>query len=108
MIYRQQDPNGDYQLNQFLKDSPETVGQAVKTRLLLWLGEWAFDTSDGTPYIEDIFGMNTNYDLEIKNRILGTENVLDILDYSSKVDVNRNLTVTATINTAFGVTTLST
>jgi hypothetical protein len=108
MIYRQLDSNHDYQLNKFLKDSPETVGQAVKTRLLLWLGEWSFDTSDGTPYLEDIFGVNTNYDLEIQNRILGTDNVLEILDYSSKIDTNRNLTVTTRLNTTFGVTTIST
>ena len=106
MIYRALDSNGDYQLGVMLQNTPKTVGQAVKTRLLLWKSEWFMNTDDGTPYYQDILGHNTNYDLQIKSRILGTPNVLEILDYSSSV-VNRNLSVNCKINTAYGVVNLS-
>lgn len=101
MIYRQLDANGDYQLGAFLANTPETVGQAVLTRLLLWRGEWFLDTADGTPYMQDILGHRTNYDLEIQTRILGTPGVVEITDYSSSV-VNRKLSVACTLKTIYG------
>lgn len=107
MIYRQLDANGDYQIGQFLSNSPEAVAQAVKTRLLLWQGEWFLDTSDGTPYMQGILGHNRNYDFAIKSRILSTPNVTEIVSYSSNVSPNRALSVTCSINTAYGQATVS-
>ena len=107
MIYRALDQNGDYLLGQFLSNSPATVAQAVLTRLELWRGEWFLDVTDGTPYMQDILGRNTNYDLEIQNRILSTIGVLEITSYSSSV-VNRTLSVQATINTIYGAATIGT
>ena len=104
MLYRAQDANGDYQLGQWLSGA-EAVAQAVLTRLLLWRGKWFMDTSDGTPYMQDILGHGTNYDLEIKARILGTPNVTEITSYSSSVN-NRSLSVQCTLNTAYGAITL--
>lgn len=105
MNYRQLDANGDYQLGIFLSNSPATVAQAVQTRLLLWRGEWFLDVTDGTPYMQDILGHSTNYDLEIQDRILGTPGALEITSYSSSV-VNRSLSVQCTINTLYGVVSL--
>jgi hypothetical protein len=104
--YRKLDENGDYSLGVWLINSPETVGQAVKTRLLLWRGEWFMNKSEGTPYMQDILGHNTNYDLQIKARILGTQGVKEIIDYSSNV-ADRNLSVSCKISTNYGVITLS-
>ena len=106
MLYRQLDSNGDYQLGAFLSNTPATVAQAVQTRLLLWRGEWFLDVTDGTPYMQDILGHGTNYDLEIQDRILSTPGVLEITKYSSSV-VNRALKVTCTLNTVYGVVTAS-
>ena len=103
MMYRALDGNGDYQIGVFLLNSPAAVGQAVITRLLLWTGEWFLDVTDGTPWLQDIIGNNTNYDFEIQSRILDTPGVTDIVSYSSSV-VNRRLSVTATINTLYGQT----
>lgn len=103
MKYRALDANGDYVLGAFLSNTPEAVAQAVKTRLALWMGEFFMDTSDGTPYYQDILGHNTNYDLEIQDRILGTTGVSEIVSYSSSV-VNRALSVTCTISTIYGTT----
>ena len=100
MIYRQLDSNGDYQLGAFLADSPACVAQAVQTRLNLWAGEWFLDVTDGTPYMQDILGRNTNYDFEIKARILNTPGVVAITDYTSTV-TNRALSVQCVIQTAY-------
>jgi len=106
MRYRALDTDGDYQLGVTLTDSPEAVGQAVRTRLLLWKGEWFMNNKDGTPYMQGILGHNTQYDLEIKARILGTKGVKEILNYSSSV-INRALSVQCTLNTIYGAVNLN-
>jgi hypothetical protein len=107
MIYRTLDANGDYVIGRTLVDSPEAVAQAVKTRLLLWQGEWFLDITDGTPYMQGILGHNRNYDFAIKARILNTPGVTEITSYSSGISPNRALSVTCTINTAYGPATVS-
>lgn len=86
-------------------DSPECVGQSVRTRLLLMQGEWFLDVTEGTPYGSAIFGKNTGdlYDLAIQQRVLETEGVTSLEAYSSSLDpVTRLLTADMTINTRFG------
>ena len=107
MNYRTLDSNSDYQLGQFLTDSSAAVGQAVYTRLLLWTNEWFLDLGDGTPYATLIMGFGTNYDFEIKQRILQTPGVLEIESYYSSISPLRRLTVTATIDTIYGTTTVT-
>src|SRR5512138_1652145 len=114
MRYRKLDANGDYTLgsgSDFLRDSPEAVAQAIKTRLALWAGEWFLDITDGTPWKESILGKRVNGknpDAAIKQRILGTQGVTEITSYSSSFDGNtRALTVTATISTQYGAATIT-
>lgn len=103
---------GDYQFGlsdaQFFVNSPEAVAQAVRTRLELHTGEWFLDLLEGTPYETKILGEGTQsvYDQTIQERILGTEGVVAIADYSSVLDENRKLTVSATITTIYGNTTI--
>jgi len=112
MRYRQLDANGDYMLGQnaFLVNSPQAVAQAVQTRLALWLGEWFIGVTDGTPWDQQILGKNLtgrNPDAAIKQRILSTPGVTEIVSYSSNFDGNaRTLSVNATINTVYGQTTI--
>jgi hypothetical protein len=108
------DSSGDYTLgsgSDFLKDSPDAVAQAVMTRLKLWKSEWFVDTSDGTPYMQDVLGkrfQRSNPDSAIKSRILGTPGVTEITSYDSTFDGNtRAFSVTATINTFYGAATIS-
>lgn len=108
MLYRTLDTNGDYQLGHFLKNSPETVGQAVLTRLKLWAGEWFLDTTYGTPYYQDILGRYTRYDLELQTVILETVGVTEIVSYSSSLSADRQLSVYAVINTTYGQTVIQT
>ncbi len=109
MRYRKLDENGDYVIGggetDFWIDVPQTVAQSVMTRLLLWEGEWFLDTTDGTPYSQEIlgYGNSTLRDMAIKSRILDTSGVTSINDYESSVDpVTRALIVSCTIQTAYG------
>lgn len=112
MRYRQQDANGDYVFgvgSQFLVDSPEAVAQAIKTRLLLLTKEWFLDFKEGMAYDPKILGHNTHgtRDAEIQSRILGTSGVVSIDAYSSTVDGDRHMVVTATVTTSYGQLQLS-
>lgn len=111
MRYRPLDSNGDYTIGQnFLVNSPAAVAQAIKTRLLLWVGEWFLDTSEGTPWPTQVLGprANTNPDAVIKQRILGTPGVTSIINYSSNFNGgNRTLTVSATVQTQYGIATIT-
>ncbi|GMG90652.1 hypothetical protein Cmtc_18720 [Cupriavidus sp. TKC] len=113
MRYRKMTADGDYQFGgqqaDFYKDSPEAVGQAVLTRLRLLRGEWFLDKTEGMPWATEVLGKYTSgtYDAAIRQRILGTQGVREIAAYSSSLDSEkRHLSVTATINTIYGTTTV--
>jgi len=113
MKYRKLDSKGDFTLGtgtDFYQNVPAAVGQAVQTRLRLFTSEWFLDSTEGTPWRTDVLGKYTaqSYDSVIKARILGTQGVRQIRDYSSSVDpVKRSLSVAATIDTIYGSTSLN-
>lgn len=92
MRIRAMTSSGDYQWGNsqldFLVDSSAAVAQLVRTSLLLWLGEWSFDTSQGMPWLESVLGKHSkeNADLAIQNYVLGIDGVIDITEYSSTVN----------------------
>lgn len=115
MRYRRLSSDGDYTFGQgsanFLVNSPECVAQAVKTRLLLWQGEWFLDKTSGTPWSQSILGIRTNptYDLVIQNRVLETKGVISIDEYESFLDgKTRHVSVNMLITTTFGQTRVQT
>ncbi|CDG96950.1 conserved hypothetical protein [Xenorhabdus bovienii str. puntauvense] len=112
MRYRREDNNGDYSFGQgdntFLINSPEAVAQAVKTRLNLWRGDWFLDTAAGTPYREAVLEKNYSSAMAIREHVLGTEGVTEIILLDAKRDPDtRKITLTATINTRYGKTTVT-
>lgn len=114
MRYRTLDKNGDYVvgrgLAEILYNVPAAVGQAVKTRLLLERGEWFLDVTEGTPYHTEILGMGTKAtaDAAIRERILDTQGVTEIVAYNSVYNPDqRTFNVTATINTIYGEATIT-
>ncbi|MEQ1964662.1 hypothetical protein ABLB69_16150 [Xenorhabdus khoisanae] len=112
MRYRREGSNGDYSFGQgdntFLINSPDTVAQAVKTRLNLWLGDWFLDVAEGTPYREAVLEKNYSGVMAIRERILGTEGVTEIISLSTiRNPDTRKITITATINTRYGRTTVT-
>lgn len=109
MKYRKLDANGDHTFGNgnadFWKDTPEAVGQAVLTRLRLWLGEWFLDFTEGTPYQQGVLGKNnqTNADAVMRARILETQGVTAITAFSSTLNRDlRTYAVSATIDTVYG------
>ena len=114
MIYRKLDASGDYsfghQTANFYTNIPDAVAQAVKTRLGLFQGEWFLDTGAGTPYSSQILGAGTiaYYDRAIQDVILGTQGVTSLTAYSSSLNATtRAASVTATINTVYGIATIT-
>ncbi|EPU9086289.1 hypothetical protein ACV0PS_003690 [Enterobacter hormaechei] len=114
MRYRREDENSDYTFGQgddtFLVNSPECVAQAVKTRFELWKGQWFLDATEGTPYIQSVLGKQRPevYSLAIRDRISTTPGVLSILSFDTVNNGNtRRVTFTASINTIYGKTTVT-
>ncbi|WP_142850931.1 hypothetical protein [Telmatospirillum sp. J64-1] len=109
MKYRRLSADRDYVMGRgeadLLTDTPETVAQAVATRLRLLAGEWFLDLRDGTPYAPAVLGRHTavSYDLAVRERILGTPGVRAIAAYESALDPeSRRLTVAVTVDTIYG------
>lgn len=93
MRIRAMDASGDMTFGSgarnFLANTPAAVGQLVKTRLLLRLGEWFIDTSAGVDWANKILGRNTGAtrDRELRRVILRTEGVVSIVtgSYASEL-----------------------
>ena len=91
----------------FLVDSPACVAQLILTRLLLFQGEYFLDLTEGTPWMQGVLGVGTKgvYDLVIQQRILATQGVTGIVNYSSLLTgSNRKLSVTVQVQTQYGQT----
>ena len=107
MKVRKLTADGDYRLGHgdrdFFVDTPEGIAQNVMTRLALWQGQWFINTSEGTPWLQQILGKHHVVDQVIKSRILDTPGVLAISSYESILNPDtRSMTITATIDTEYG------
>lgn len=76
----------------------DDVAQRIRTRLLMLLGEWFLDTSDGTAYFQKILVKDPNLTLiraEILVRVRETPGVTGVSSIELDFDrVRRSLTVT--------------
>lgn len=111
MRYRKLAPGGDYSFGNgqldFYRDVPQAVGQAVQTRLLLWLGEWYLNIASGTLYMQGILGKKSEAQANatIQKRVISTQGVTDYQNYESTLNANtRNLTVRFDLDTIYGPT----
>ena len=93
----------------FLADV-QAVGQAVLTRLNLFLAEWWSDLQDGTPYWQKILGPGANLrqqqaiSLILQQRILGTPYVLSVSNVQFAFNAaTRVFAFYAEVKTQFGV-----
>lgn len=114
MRYRRLDEDGDYSFGQsasnMLINTPETVGQAIDTRLGLFVGEWFADTTDGTDWFGKLLGHGATelYALELRQRVLETPGVTRIISFTPTFDPNkRQLEVEMLVDTLFGQTSLT-
>jgi len=108
MRIRKTDENGDmvfgHGLQDFWIDVPDAPALAVTYRLGMELGAWWLDLSAGTPWQTQVLGMRTTFtrDPVIRSRILGTDGVLNIVDYSSDLARDtRAFSVNVVINTVY-------
>lgn len=119
MKYRRLDINHDYVFgsgkSDYLSDV-DAVAQAIKTRLLLFLGEWWEDQEDGLPMWQSILGVmgakQETVDRLIQERIMNTQGVVNGVMtnvvtgisslYSSLNRDTREYSFYAEINTVFG------
>lgn len=94
----------------FLINSPESVAQVVETYLRLWLGEWYLNVNDGTPWLEGVFGYNSQEEADqtLISTILGIQGVQNLSNWQSTVNpVDRSyVSVSATLDTIYGKTQL--
>lgn len=111
MRYRKLTATGDYSFGggqrDFYRDVPDAVGQAVMTRLLLWLGEWFLDTDEGTPFMVGILGKHSRElaNVTIQNRALQTQGLTDLSNYESAIDPDtRGMSASFLIDTIYGPT----
>lgn len=111
MRYRKLTVDGDYSFGSgqldFYRDVPEAVAQAAKTRLLLWVGEWFLDITEGTQYMLGILGKHakTTADSTIQDRVQKTQGMVNIESYESVVNPDtRAISAEMTINTIYGPT----
>lgn len=108
MRYRALGPTGDYQIGRgsanFLINSSAAVAQSVQTRLKLWQGEWFLDITQGTPWLQNVFGKFAKLvaDMAIRARVLATQGVTGISAYQSTFDpVKRTFSIVMSITTVF-------
>jgi hypothetical protein len=110
MRVRELDANNDYQFgtsgSKFLINTPLAVAQLVLSRLRLNVGEWFLDLSDGLDLSQIIGYTEDTRDLTIRNRILDTPGVQQIVAYASYLDNKRRFSVICTIDTIYGQTSL--
>lgn len=109
MRYRSLNADGDMTAgqggNNFL-EGRGAVAQAIKTHVMLFLGEWWENADDGLPFFERIARAYGNEalqraDLELRSRVASTTGVTKITSWSSELN-NRKFTVECTVETPYG------
>ena len=66
-----------------LIEGVDSIGQHLKQRLRLFLGEWFLQINTGLPYFQNIFGKNPNFVLVealFRDTILSTPGVTELTD----------------------------
>jgi hypothetical protein len=87
----------------------DAVAQAIKTRLLLFQGEWWENLNEGTPMFQQIIGQRASKNgqqimaLALANRVAGTPYVSAVEDVAISFDEKtRSFSFRCTAQTSFG------
>lgn len=103
------DPSYGQGVDNYITDI-DAVAQIIKSRLLLFYGEWWEDRKLGLPMWQSILGVSGNQrvvvDHLIYEVIAGTPNVSGVTNLTSTIE-NREYTFTATVGTDFGTIVVS-
>jgi len=89
-----------------LVSGSEQMAQNLKIRLRFFQGEWFLDVTQGLPFYESILVKNPNLpdiDNIIKAEIIDTEDITQLLEYSSDYDpALRTYTISFKVRSIFG------
>ena len=113
MLYRRLDSSWDYTFGQGKScyiNGREACAQAIKSRLLLFKGEWWENILEGLPLWQSILGVmgagnrKDVVDKIIQDRIAGTPHVISVLNISSSYSASsRTYKFSCKVNTDFGI-----
>lgn len=81
MRYRKQLANGDYSFGynmQDFLDGQEAIAQAIKTKILLFYGEWWEDISEGIPMFQSFIGQTSSKNLTNAMELLLNERISEV------------------------------
>lgn len=110
MKYRKLDNKGDYSFGSGLSDfiyDKNAITQAIKTKILLFYGEWWEQVDDGIPMFQSILGA---YDTEtvklasnrlMIDRIRQVDGVTDVSEAKTNV-IGRKLYLSYRVDTIYG------
>jgi hypothetical protein len=122
MRVRALSPTGDYTFGQngqnYLVNSRAAVAQAIYCALRLFMGSWFLDLTQGVPWLQQILAPGAGgptqgvqsatgkanqftYDQILQQAIANVQGVTASTSYSSSLQ-NRNLIVTASVDTLYG------
>lgn len=90
-------------------DGQEAIGQLVKYRLRLFMGEYPFNINEGVNWMGSVLGKQDDYtrESELKRVISGTPGVIRLSSFYADFDaMTRKYTVFCGIITEYGSTTL--
>lgn len=111
MKYRALDLDNDYSFGKSMQEfkiDSDAVVQAINTNLKLLKGEWWENIDEGFPLFQNVLANSGSsdhikaVDILVKERILSTEGVKEIVGFNS-VFVNRRYSASCSVKTKFGV-----
>lgn len=94
MKYRKQTKDGDYSFGNNSQDflsGQEAIAQAIKTKVLLFYGEWWEDISEGIPMFQSIVGQTNKSNVANALELLLNERILEVLGVLVVNEITANI-----------------
>ena len=108
MKYRKLDQNGDYTFGagsyDYISDD-EAIGQAIKTKILLFYGEWWENLGEGIPMFQSVLGQTNPDTIKSSLSMLVEQRIMEIQEVDSvkniEIDYDRkNRTISMEVDVA--------
>ena len=108
MKYRRLTSTGDYSFGSSSKnyvDGNEAVAQAIKTKLLLFYGEWWENLGEGIPMFQSVLGQTNPDTIKSSLSMLVEQRIMEVKEVDSvkniKIDYDRkNRTISMEVDVA--------